>query len=152
MCALCEKQVKTKETSDSLTPAADCSSCRMTRRPCLCSSHRSPGEERKQRNRVRFKERLVHESWMSRCPQSTTLVLKQASSPRVLSIPNHLFLCWWTSNSKLRECPEQSHSVEILVGEVRFSYSKPDSSGKLIYWLSHNLFLVGCYLCLPYQN
>lgn len=62
MCALCEKKVKTKETSDSLTPAADCNSCRMTRRPCLCSSHRSPGEGRKKRNRVKFKERLLHES------------------------------------------------------------------------------------------
>ena len=62
VCAHGEEQVKTKETSDSLTPAADCNSCRMTRRPCLCSSHRSPGEGGKQRNRVRFKRRLIHES------------------------------------------------------------------------------------------
>lgn len=62
VCALGEKQVKTKEMSDSLTPAADCNSCRMTRRPCLCSSHRSPEEGRKPRNRGRFKDRLVHES------------------------------------------------------------------------------------------
>lgn len=42
--ALGEKQVETKAASDSLTPAADCNSCHMTRRPSLCSSRRSPGE------------------------------------------------------------------------------------------------------------
>lgn len=49
VCALAEKQVETKAASDSLTPAADCNSCHMTRRPPLCSSRRSPGEGREQR-------------------------------------------------------------------------------------------------------
>lgn len=87
MCALGEKQVKTKETSDSLTPAADCNSCRMTRRSCLCSSHRSPGEGTKQRSGVRFKDGRVHESYMSRW---TTLVPKQKLVAQVWNIKKSL--------------------------------------------------------------
>lgn len=37
--------MKNKEAAASLTLALDCNSCRTTRRLCLCSSHRSPGEK-----------------------------------------------------------------------------------------------------------
>lgn len=61
--ALGEKQVETKEASDSLTPAADCNSCHMTRRPALCSSRRSPAEGREQRESgAGFEDGRVHES------------------------------------------------------------------------------------------
>lgn len=93
--------------------------------------------------RVRFKERLVHESWMSRCPQTATLVLKQTCSPHVSSIPNHLLLCWRTRRSKLIECPERSRSRETRVGEVRFSYVKPGgiTSGQESHFLAGTLLI-----------
>lgn len=143
-----KKQMKSKETLHLLTFAADYNSCRMTRRPNLCSSHHSPGERKQEETRPDSRRCSFMNHECQTAPDVKRFGSSRAHSPHVSSV-------WITySGIEGRKVQRFESATDISVSNrLALSICKVmlgDSVWQ--FWRHHTLLLHYVFLVLTYSS